>query len=172
MQGNLTPTAKGMQDLNNILYLVENGDEVKRRIRELNDAEKSCEDERLKLTKAKDLDNALKKARQRQDQAEDIVKHANQTAEVAVSTAKREAEKIKVEAIGKQNEVNAALTRARKDIADLNSQITVAKEELKQIETEAIQTQGRADKLLKQAQQTKREYVAKLKDLKERVKDI
>lgn len=172
MQANLTPTGRNMEYFNDILDIVRNEKKYSKHIKELQDITAISNEAVQRLTKAKDLDAALKKAKIKEANAENILDGAKAKTEAIINEGKDESRKLMEIADQHINEMDSKLTQSRKDLSDINSEIMVAKSELKTIEGEISEASGKAEQIILKAKEKEKEYTSKLKDLKKRLDGI
>lgn len=172
MQANLTPTGRNMEYFNDILDIVRNEKKYSKHIKELQDITAISNEAVQRLTKAKDLDAALKKAKIKEANAENILDGAKAKTEAIINEGKDESRKLMEIADQHINEMDSKLTQSRKDLSDINSEIMVAKSELKTIEGEISEASGKAEQIILKAKAKEKEYTSKLKDLKKRLDGI
>lgn len=167
MFANITPNSPGAKDLTALLDLISNAEEYQKRLSALQAAAVEAEKATAKLTKAKDLDRALKNAKEKQDRAHELSDKTHKQIEDRTNAAKRDAEKIVSDARGEADVFKEKVIQARKDLSNIDSQLQTAKGEKAQIEKEAEATREQSNKLILEAKAIKRNAKAKAKAVKD-----
>jgi len=172
MNVNLTSSGGGLGQISNILDLIKNESAYTKKVNELTTLITTNEKAANKITKAKNIDEALRKARESKEKAEDFLEKAEAKAEEIVTKASYEVNELVSAADDHILKMDKDLTDARIELSGINSKIMTAKNELDTIAEEITKASGTAEGIILQAQQTKREYEGKLQELKNRIKDI
>ena len=171
---NIIPPAKhkGTDEALALLDLVKNNELYSNRVNQLEALRQAATDEIAKLTKAKDLDKALQKAKENLEKSESIVKDAQQKAEDILSQANAEANNITLKASFDRDKILEGLSEKQ---AQIERQAIESTDSLRVINEAKLE----AENDLKAAQQAKEEALAlksqfqgKLKDLQDRLKDL
>lgn len=125
---------KTSKELQNFLDLITNADEYKKRLNEFLDAQKAAEEATARLTKAKDLDAALKAAEQ-----------AKQAAQAELDNAKDHAKTLKAKAA---SDYKKLIDKAHAEAAQITGKCTVIQAQLNaKLETaEALHAEAQAAK--------------------------
>src|SRR3990167_1778998 len=127
MPANLTPTGFSSLSLEAQIDIVKNADLYDQRIKAIKEAEASEKAEREKLTKAKDIDLALKQAKQIEEAARDALNQAKAESTTSVNQANERANQIVKEAESKARQI---VVSANQSISDILSQISEKQAEL------------------------------------------
>lgn len=129
MAANLTPSFSSLS-LEAQIDIVKNADVYEKRINAIKEAEEAAKSEREKLTKAKDLDTALKQAKQIEEAAREALHQARTESVSAVNHANDRAKAILAEAEGKARQIVAS---ANHSITETLNQISEKQAELKDL---------------------------------------
>src|SRR3990167_6546003 len=114
MPANLTPTGFSSLSLEAQIDIVKNADLYDQRIKAIKEAEASEKAEREKLTKAKDIDLALKQAKQIEEAARDALNQARAESTTSVNQANERANQI----------IKEAEAKARQSVVSTNESLT------------------------------------------------
>lgn len=141
MPGNMTPKAAGTS-LEITLDIIRNADLYAKRLEEMNTATRQFVEEREKLTKATDINNALVEAKQ-----------SAESARLALSNARSEAAHIVNRAEGKAAEiVGGAQAQAKQIVQSANDGIAETLRQIEQKTTELHGLRSEADSLVRQSE--------------------
>lgn len=171
MQANLTPSGAGL-GLSDILDIIRNEDSYSKKIVEIQKLIKEQDKSSARLTKAKNLDAALKRAEAAENKAEQIVATAEAKREQVMEDVGAKSAAMMKQADEHIEKIEGKLAKARVLLSQTNTKIEVAKSELQTIEKEIAEASGKAQQIIMKANAVKRDYDAKLKDLKERIRGI
>ena len=127
MPANLTPTGFSSLSLEAQIDIVKNADLYDKRIKAIKEAEASEKAEREKLTKAKDIDLALKQAKQIEEAARDALNQARTESTTSVNQANERANQILKESESKARQIVAS---ANQSITEILSQTSEKQVEL------------------------------------------
>lgn len=172
MQANLTPSSGAGLGLNDILNIIRNEEVYSKKIIEL---QRLIEEEgkaATKLTKSKNLDSALKRAKELELKAQSIVDTAEAKREKILEDVSAKSTAIIKQADEHAQERQGKVVKAKVILSQTNSKIETAKSELATIEKEIAEASGKAQQIIMKANAIKRDYEGKLKDLKERLRGI
>ena len=117
MQANFAPTFTSLS-LESQLDLVRNADLYEKRIKTIKDAELQAKAEVERLTKAKDLDTALKQAKQAEDDAKEALSLAKSEANSLVNNATAQATTLVKDAQVKSRQIVDSANTSVREVLD------------------------------------------------------
>lgn len=129
------------------LDVIRNADLYEKRLTSLKEAASAAKTEREKLTKAKDLDLALKQAKQIEEAARDALSQAKSESAATINHATQRASQIVKEAEGKANQIVAS---ANSSITDIVNQVSAKQAELGDLNNEVGLFTQRIESLMEQ----------------------
>ncbi len=163
MNVNMTQGARGLLDLDAILDIVKNQELYQKRIDALKSAQEVNEASARKLTKAKDIDAALKRAKENEAKTEQALRHARDKAAAIIDGANAEAHSISRYANEDAERAEQAAAQSRNEKTRLDAEIATARATLKDIEQDAEDMKAKADKILQRARDKEAEIKEKAK---------
>lgn len=119
ISSNLTPGSKPLNQLDGILDLVKNADLYTSRLNELKEAEQSAIAATKNLTKAKNIDELLAKAKKNEEDTAKVLAEAKTKAQQVISDAEERAANAIAKAMDSVREMEAKSDKLKADIAEL-----------------------------------------------------
>lgn len=133
--------------LDDVIDIVRNESTYTKRMEELSKATQEANESTNQLTKAKDLDAALKSARQAEQVAQSLLKEARDKVIKTEAESREAAERILNEAKDRAANLDDALATKRRELTSVSEQCELLNEQLSKARGELVRAQAEANTL-------------------------